>query len=371
VHFAAIFANCFSVVLFATRWHWLAVAAALQLCSSSSSGSWTSSSRIPPPPGPGTSIPLHPSSLNNPVNRNHVRALREEALLLRLFYALPQSSNQLQALETMSRSSSTFKKNDRVEALWLEDGKWYPAEVLQVKANNVYRIRFDGYVEEYDRPNDDLRVPNVLAIPDCLNGGTVSFALVPDGILQSPKKLYAHIMHPLKLIKRHKWFFAHHRRQKALPPLGCVVAECSPCGRVRLMLRCVAFACQRLVTAPADMHMFNRRWSWAEVVMDRLTRGRVRKVHLLLQVWLQRRACCAVRCACRSSACVRCDSVFDACCSKRWLVFRSDAEHRSGCIKVAAAFILMYRLLLPPALQADPTLCTRQQTETAFRCFAM
>ena len=58
----------------------------------------------------------------------------------------------------MSRSSLFFKKNDHVEALWLEDGKWYPAEVLQVKANNVYRIRFDGFVEEYDRPKDDLRV---------------------------------------------------------------------------------------------------------------------------------------------------------------------------------------------------------------------
>jgi hypothetical protein len=269
----------------------------------------------------------------------------------------------------MSRSSSTFKKNDRVEALWLEDGKWYPAQVLQVKANNVYRIRFDGYVQEYDHPKDDLRVPDVLAVPDCFNGGTVLFALVPDGILQSPKKLYDHVMHPLKLIKRQKRFLAHHRRQQALPPLGCVVAECSPCGRVRLMLCFVATACQRLVTAPADMHMTYISWSWAEVVMERVTRVRVRKVHLVLQVRLQRRACCAVRCAHRASACVRC--VFDACCSKRWLVSRSVAAHRSCCIKRAAAFILVCRLLLPPALQAVPTLCTRQQTDTAFRCFAM
>jgi hypothetical protein len=58
---------------------------------------------------------------------------------------------------------------------------------------------------------------------------------------------------------------------------------------------CVAFACQRLATAPADMHMAHMSWSWAEVVMERVTRGRVRRV----QVRLQRRACCAVRCACR------------------------------------------------------------------------
>ena len=131
------------------------------------------------------------------------------------------------------------------------------------------------------------------------------------------------------------------------------------------MLPCVAFACQRLATAPADMHMARMSWSWAEVVMERVTRGRVKKV----QVRLQRRACCGVRCACRASACVRC--AFDACCRKRWLVFRCIAAHRSGCIKRAAVFILVCRLLLPPALQADPALCTRHKSETALRCFAM
>ena len=86
-------------------------------------------------------------------------------------------------------------------------------------------------------------------------------------------------------------------------------------------------------------------------------------------VRLQRRACCAVRCACRATACVLC--VFDASCRKRWLVLRCGAAHRSGCINRAAAFILVCRLLLPPALQADATFLTRQQTETAFRCFAI
>ena len=175
----------------------------------------------------------------------------------------------------------------------------------------------------------------------------MSLALVAGGKLQSPAQLRAQIMRVLKLIKRQKWFFAHHRRQPALLPLGCVVAERSPCGRVCLMLPCVAFACQRLATASADMHMAYMSWSWAEMVMERVTRGRVRKV----QVWLQRRACCAVRCACRASACVRC--VFDACCRRRSLVLRCVAAYRSGCIKRAAAFILVCRLLLPPALQAD------------------
>ena len=135
--------------------------------------------------------------------------------------------------------------------------------------------------------HDDDVSPNVLAFPDCLNGGTVFLALVPDGILQPPTKLRRQIIIPgqLKLFQHHKWFFAHHRRQPALPPLGCVVAECSPChcGRVRLMLPCVAFACQRLATAPADTHMAHMSWSWAEMVMERVTRGRVKKVQVLLQ----------------------------------------------------------------------------------------
>ncbi len=94
-------------------------------------------------------------------------------------------------------------------------------------------------------------------------------------------------------------------------------------------------------------------------------RGRVKKV----QVRLQRRACCAVRCFRSASACVRC--VFDACCSKRWLLLRCVAPHRSGRIKRAAAFILVYRLLLPPALQAGQAFFTRFNSETALLCFAM
>ncbi len=141
-----------------------------------------------------------------------------------------------------------------------------------------------------------------LSFPDRLNGRTVSIVLVAYGKLLSTKELRAPIMRPLEFIKCQKWFFAHHRRQQALPHLGCVVAECSRCGRVRLMFRCVAFACQRLATAPADSHMSFMSWSWAEVVMERVMRGRVKKV----QVRLQRRACCAVRCSCRARARVRC-----------------------------------------------------------------
>ena len=120
---------------------------------------------------------------------------------------------------------------------------------------------------------------------------------------------------------------------------------------MRVMCGCVATACRRLATAPVGVHvMYRTTGRWAAWIMERVTWGRVKKV----QVRLQRRARYAVRCACRASACVRC--VFDARCRKRLLVLRCvDTAHRSGCIKRAAAFILVCRLLLPPALQEDAT----------------
>jgi hypothetical protein len=194
-----------------------------------------------------------------------------------------------------------------------------------------------------------------LSFPDHLTGRCVSLALVADGKLQSPTELRAQIKRPLELMKAEAQFFAQRsprfkiRRQEALPPLATIFAKHPPFVPVHLMFHCVAFVCQRLAIVPADMHMAHMSWSWAEVVMERVTRGRVKRV----QVRLQRRACCAVHCISRVSTCVRC--VFDACCSKRWLVLRSVAPHRSGCIKRAAAFILVCRLLLPPALQVDAT----------------
>ena len=217
---------------------------------------------------------------------------------------------------------------------------------------------------------DQSSIP--LSFPDRLTGRRVSLALVADGKLQSRQQLRAQIMRPLELMQAAAWFFARQspgmkrHREEPPPPLGYMLTEFSPCVPVRVMCGCVATACRRLATAPAGVHvMYRTTGRWAAWIMERVTRGRVKKV----QVLLQRRACCAVRCACRASACVRC--VFDACCRKRLLVLRCVAAHRSGCIKRAAAFILVCRLLLPPALQADATFWSQQETETAFRCFAM
>ena len=180
---------------------------------------------------------------------------------------------------------------------------------------------------------------NVLSFRDRLTARRVLLALVRGGKLQLPKELRAQIKSPLQLMQAAAWFFARQspgmkrHREEPPPPLGYMLTEFSPCVPVRVMCGCVATACHRLATAPAGVHMIYRTTGrWAAWIMERVTRGRVRRV----QVRLQRRACSAVRCACRAAACVLC--VFDACCRKRWPVLRCVAPHRSGCIMRAVAF---------------------------------
>ncbi len=157
---------------------------------------------------------------------------------------------------------------------------------------------------------------NVLSFPDHLTGRRMSLALVADGKLQPPAQLRAQIKRALELMKTATWFFAQRspgmkrHREEAPPPLSVdlMLTEFSPRVPVRFMFGCVAIACRRLATAPAGMHVFCKTMGrWAAWIMERVTRGRVRRV----QVRLQRRACCAVRCACRASkkpvlACAMC-----------------------------------------------------------------
>jgi hypothetical protein len=134
----------------------------------------------------------------------------------------------------------------------------------------------------------------------------VSLALVADGKLQTPAQLRAQIMLPLQLIKTEARLFAQrlYRRQAAPPPLASIFAEYCACGRVRHIFSCVAFACRRLATAPADICMAHRTRSWAELVMERVTRRRARKVQVRLQ--RARVLCCALRfsCHCLRALCV-------------------------------------------------------------------
>jgi hypothetical protein len=206
-------------------------------------------------------------------------------------------------------------------------------------------------------PRSSDQSSNVLVFLDHLTGRRVSLAVVADGKLQSRQQLYTHIMRPLELMQAAAWFFSRQspgikrHPEEPPPPLGHMLTQFSPCVPLRVMFGCVATVCRRLATAPAGMDViYTTTGRWAAWIFERVIRGRVVKK---LQVLLQRRVIGAVRCVCRATACVR--FVFDACCSKRWLILRCFAAHRSGRIKLAASFILVCRLLLPPALQADAT----------------
>ena len=162
----------------------------------------------------------------------------------------------------------------------------------------------DDEEEKEDEKGPESPAP--LSFTDCITGRAVSLVLVADGKLLSPAEIRAQIMRPLELIKAEARFFAQrsprckHLRQEALPPLDSIFAAYPPCVQLRLMSRCVAIACQRLATAPAGMYIAFTSWGWAELVMERVTRGRVRNV----QVLLQRRSYRAVRCACPACACL-------------------------------------------------------------------
>ena len=138
---------------------------------------------------------------------------------------------------------------------------------------------------------------NALVFPNHLTGRRESLALVADGKLQSPAQLRAQIMRPLELIQAAAWFCSRQspgmkrHREEPPPPLGHMLTEFSPCVPVRVMCGCVATACRRLATAPAGVHvMYRTTGRWSGLIMERVTRGRVKKV----QVRLQRRACLLV-----------------------------------------------------------------------------
>jgi hypothetical protein len=112
----------------------------------------------------------------------------------------------------------------------------------------------------------------------------------------------AQIQRPLQLVEAALWFFAQHspatgskrHRREPRPPLGYMSSEYSACAPARVMLGCVATASMRLSNAPGNMRQRvanGTTWRWGGWVMDRVTRGLVRRV----QVRLQRRALRLVR----------------------------------------------------------------------------
>jgi len=128
-----------------------------------------------------------------------------------------------------------------------------------------------------------------LLCTDHMIGKNVTLWLGADGNPLSPAEQHAQVKRPLELVKAAVWFFAQRSpvykrpRQPPLTPFGFIFAEYSPLVPVRIMFGCVATACQRLATAPAEMQVATRTaWRWATGVMDRVTQGRVRNVQQTL-----------------------------------------------------------------------------------------
>jgi hypothetical protein len=145
---------------------------------------------------------------------------------------------------------------------------------------------------------------------DFFIGKTVSLSLGADGNPLSPEDQRAQIKRPLELVKALPWLFSLRSPVagsklylRESQPLLCSLSAQHPSYLpVRIMFGFVAIACPRLVDAPRNMHVPDKTtWRCAGWVMDRVTRGHVRRV----QVRRQQRVIRA----------------FDALFSKRWLIF--------------------------------------------------
>ena len=145
----------------------------------------------------------------------------------------------------------------------------------------------DDHIPVADVPPVIVYGPISTAPLSYLNRLTRRLVIVDGGKLQSPQELYAQIKRPLEFVNAAQWFFTRQspgmkrHREEPPPPLGYMLTEFSPCVPVRVMCGCVATACRRLATAPAGVHVIHRTTGrWAGWIMERVTRGRVRRVQV-------------------------------------------------------------------------------------------
>jgi hypothetical protein len=148
-------------------------------------------------------------------------------------------------------------------------------------------VRFGSAASAVSMGAPEFKSPITLSFFDLLTSRPVLVSLVADGKLLSPVQLRAQIKHPLELIKAEAYFFPQRSplckrpRQEPLPPLGFMSAEYSLFVPVRFMCGCVATAYRRLVTPPAGVHViFRTTLRWAGWIMERVTRGRVRRLQV-------------------------------------------------------------------------------------------
>ena len=130
--------------------------------------------------------------------------------------------------------------------------------------------------------------PVRISVRDHVAGITVSLSNIP--LLPDEQVALVQVARPLQLMRAAAWFLGRRwpaagpqrLLQQPLPPLDCLRDGCLARVPAREMFGCVATACRRMASAPGD----GTTWSFAGWVMERVSRGRVRRV----QVQPQRRA---------------------------------------------------------------------------------
>ena len=137
--------------------------------------------------------------------------------------------------------------------------------------------------------------PALLSFTDHFAGTTESLPHINIPLLPDEQAALAQVTRPLQLMRAAAWFLgrqspaAGRQRllQQPLPPLDCVRDGCPARVPARVMFGCAATACRRLASAPGDVLFSDMTmWRLAEWVMERVSRGHVRRV----QVQPQRRA---------------------------------------------------------------------------------
>ena len=152
-------------------------------------------------------------------------------------------------------------------------------------------------------------------------------------LLPDEQAALVQVTRPLQLMRAAAWIIGRRwpaagtKRlpQQPLPPLDCVRDGCAARVPARAMFGWVATACRRLASAPGDVLVSDRAtWRVAGCVMERVSRGRVRRV----QVQPQRRAAVSRH---------MCVCFVTGCCSKRWLTCRWRTAKRRSSMQRAAA----------------------------------
>ena len=168
---------------------------------------------------------------------------------------------------------------------------------------------------------------------DHFAGTTESLPLINIPLLPDEQAALVQVTRPLQLMRAAAWFLGRRwpaagrqrLRQQPLPPLDCVRDGCAARVPARAMFGWVATACRRLASAPGDVLVSDRAtWRVAGCVMERVSRGRVRRV----QVQPQRRAAVSRH---------MCVCFVTGCCSKRWLTCRWRTAKRRSSMQRAAA----------------------------------